>query len=82
MRRFKLPSRRCLGDNLMPCFKTIVAASALAFYSSPSTAADPMVKLYCAAGVVQVDERSWAEMKKALAPDVCTFGEFATKAAA
>ena len=63
----------------MTSIKILAIASCVLLSAAQSFAAETLVKLYCAAKVVQVDERSFADMKKAYGPDVCTFGEFSTR---
>ena len=62
--------------------KFLALAACALVGASQAVAAETLVKLYCAAKVVQVDERTFADMKKAFGPDVCTFGEFSTRQAA
>ena len=63
-------------------FFTRVFATLFLALSASAAAADMPYNLFCAKGIVTIDQRNWSQMKAAIGPDVCNFGEFTTIAEA
>ncbi|MFM9976091.1 MAG: hypothetical protein ACKVON_16145 [Beijerinckiaceae bacterium] len=62
-------------------YRKITFSLSLCLLAPAALAADPF-KVYCAQDKITVDQRTFAEMKKAHGQNVCAFGEFDTAAQA